>query len=125
MKEKLREENEELKERIKAGAKEYSKLFDKYRLIRNQQLNMDVYHDLNGEVVLSARRHSAIQNSNVVTYSSTNNTNPNNTNFLFDRFFNSSMLSNEGQQFDSDSAIQVSKQIDSIYTDRLINEKPI
>lgn len=125
MKEKLREENEELKERIKAGAKEYSKLFDKYRLIRNQQLNMDVYHDLNGEVVLSARRHSAIQNNNAVAYSSTNNTNPNNTNFLFDRFFNSSMLSNEGQQFDSDSAIQVSKHIDSIYTDRLINEKPI
>ena len=86
---------------------------------------MDVYHDLNGEVVLSARRNSAIHNNNAVTYSSTNNTNANNTNFLFDRFFNSSMLSNEGQQFDSDSAIQVSKHIDSIYTDRLINEKSV
>ena len=50
----LRAENEELKERIKAGAKEYSKLFEKCRILKNQQLNYDmnnVYHDLNGDVL--------------------------------------------------------------------------
>lgn len=97
LKNKQREEIEELKERIKAGAKEYSKLFDKYRLVRNQQLNMDVnvYHNLNGDVVPLGRNNptAATPNNNV----------------LFERFFNSSMLSNNESrdQFDSDSAIQV------------------
>ena len=50
----LQNENEELKERIKAGAKEYSKLFEKYRLLKNQQFNydMNIYHDLNGNIHL-------------------------------------------------------------------------
>lgn len=58
--EKFKIENEELKERIKAGAKEYSKLFDKYRLIKNRQFNQDinVYHDLNGGVHLRREMNS-------------------------------------------------------------------
>lgn len=46
----LEQENEELTERLKAGGKEYSKLFEKYRFIKNQQFNydMNVYQDLNG-----------------------------------------------------------------------------
>lgn len=91
-KEKQREEIEELKERIKAGAKEYSKLFDKYRLVRNQQLNMDVnvYHNLNGDVILGRR--------------SSSNLSPN---LMLDRFMNSSSINDS--QFDSDSAIQVKR----------------
>jgi predicted nuclease with TOPRIM domain len=55
----MKSENEELKERIRAGAKEYSKLFEKYRLLKNQQFNtdMNVYHDLNGEMHIT-RRHN-------------------------------------------------------------------
>lgn len=51
-KENLERENEELKERIKAGAKEYTKLIEKYRLLKNQQFNydMNIYHDLNGDI---------------------------------------------------------------------------
>jgi predicted nuclease with TOPRIM domain len=55
----LKNENEELKERIRAGAKEYSKLFEKYRLLKNQQFNtdMNVYHDLNGEMHITRRNN--------------------------------------------------------------------
>lgn len=51
---KLKSENQELRERIQAGSKEYSKLFEKYRLIKNQQFNydMNLYHDLNGSDIL-------------------------------------------------------------------------
>ncbi|RNA08855.1 tax1-binding 1, partial [Brachionus plicatilis] len=34
--ERLRQQNEELKDRIRAGGKEYSKLFEKYRLLKNK-----------------------------------------------------------------------------------------
>ncbi len=48
--EKMKQENDELRDRIKAGAKEYSKLMEKYHMIKNQQFNNDinVYHELNG-----------------------------------------------------------------------------
>jgi hypothetical protein len=64
--EKLREENQELKERIQAGAKEYSKLFEKYRLIKNQQFNydMNLYHDLNGADILIRKDLNRFNNTN-------------------------------------------------------------
>ena len=63
---KLREENQELKERIQAGAKEYSKLFEKYRLIKNQQFNydMNLYHDLNGADILIRKDLNRFNNTN-------------------------------------------------------------
>ena len=53
-------DNDELKERIKAGAKEYSKIFDKYRLLKNQQFNNDinVYHDLSSGDILMPRKYT-------------------------------------------------------------------
>lgn len=46
----LKLENEELKERINAGGKEYSKLAEKIRMLKSQNFmnnDMNVYHDLN------------------------------------------------------------------------------
>ena len=66
LKEHIQQENEELKERIRAGAKEYTKLFDKYRLIKNQQFNsdMNVYHDLSsGDIHLGNRLPATRQRS--------------------------------------------------------------
>jgi hypothetical protein len=56
----LEQENEELTERLKAGGKEYSKLFEKYRFIKNQQFNydMNVYQDLNGGSDLRFRKNA-------------------------------------------------------------------
>jgi hypothetical protein len=63
---KLKEENQELKERIQAGAKEYSRLFEKYRLIKNQQFNydMNLYHDLNGADILIRKDLNRFNNVN-------------------------------------------------------------
>jgi hypothetical protein len=49
MVEQLKSENDELKDRLKVGYKEYTKLLEKYRLVKNQQFNhdMNAYHDLN------------------------------------------------------------------------------
>jgi len=45
----LRKENEELKDRVRCGAYEYTKLFEKLRLVKNQKFNneLNVYPDLN------------------------------------------------------------------------------
>lgn len=40
--EQLKEENEEFKERIRYGAMEYQKIFDKYRFYKNQKFNSDL-----------------------------------------------------------------------------------
>lgn len=90
--EKLKQENDDLKERIKAGAKEYSKLFEKYRIVKNKQFNHDinVYHDLNGGVHLRRELNS---HSHILYANSTQHEN----------------------EFDSDSAIQVIYQL-KLYT---------
>jgi len=45
----LRKENEELKDRVRCGAYEYTKLFEKLRLVKNQKFNneLNVYPELN------------------------------------------------------------------------------
>ena len=50
-KEEIKQENEELKERIRHGALEYTKLFEKNRLLKNQKFNseVNVYHDLTSD----------------------------------------------------------------------------
>jgi hypothetical protein len=55
IKDKLKEENEELKDRIKAGAKEYSKLLEKYHMVKNQQFNseLNAYNDMSGDVQMN------------------------------------------------------------------------
>ena len=69
MVEHLKAENEELKDRLKAGNKEYTKLLEKYRLVKNQQFNhdMNIYHDLNGDVIGIRKdfnyKHDNINNS--------------------------------------------------------------
>ena len=42
----LEKDNEDLKERIKQGAKEYTKLFEKNRLLRNQRFNNEISNDM-------------------------------------------------------------------------------
>jgi hypothetical protein len=44
-------ENEELKDRVRCGAYEYTKLFEKLRLLKNQKFNneLNVYHGLNSQ----------------------------------------------------------------------------
>jgi len=45
----LRKENEELKDRVRCGAYEYTKLFEKLRLLKNQKFNneLNVYQEQN------------------------------------------------------------------------------
>ena len=89
-----------MKDRIKAGAKEYSKLFEKYRLIKNKQFNQDlnVYTDLCGNEHLAKKSESwstdsAIQEkSNQTRVSSTDIENT-----LLDALLNSS-LNNQPQK---------------------------
>lgn len=66
----LRKENEELKDRVRCGAYEYTKLFEKFRLVKNQKFNneLNVYHDLSSpqddENKLRRRSHiTSIQSS--------------------------------------------------------------
>ena len=40
--EELKQENEELKERIRYGALEYTKIFEKCRLLKNQKFNSEM-----------------------------------------------------------------------------------
>ncbi len=49
----MNQENQELKERIRHGAMEYTKLFEKNRLLKNQKFNseINIYHDLTGEEI--------------------------------------------------------------------------
>jgi len=42
----LEKDNEDLRERIKQGAKEYTKLFEKNRLLRNQKFNSELSQDI-------------------------------------------------------------------------------
>lgn len=42
----LEKDNEDLKERIKQGAIEYTKLFEKNRLLKNQRFNSEISHDM-------------------------------------------------------------------------------
>lgn len=44
----IRKENEELKDRVRCGAYEYTKLFEKLRLLKNQKFNneLNVYHGM-------------------------------------------------------------------------------
>ena len=92
--EKNRQENEELKDRIKAGAKEYSKLFEKYRLIKNKQFNHDlnVYTDLCGNELLVKKNESISTDSAIqekTNQSRVSSTDIENT--LLDAFLNSSL----------------------------------
>lgn len=50
---KLRLENEDLKERINAGAAEYAKLLDRYKMIRGRQASQDIpaYNNLANELM--------------------------------------------------------------------------
>jgi archaellum component FlaC len=53
----LKRENEELKERINAGGKEYSKLAEKIRILKSQHCNdTNVYHDLNTGDAMNIKR---------------------------------------------------------------------
>jgi hypothetical protein len=64
IKDKLKEENEELKDRIKAGAKEYSKLLEKYHVVKNQQFNSEInaYNDMSGEQSRYKQHHQPHSN---------------------------------------------------------------
>lgn len=106
--EKYKQENEELKDRIKAGAKEYSKLMEKYHLVKNQQFTNDInnmYQDLSNEA--TNNRRDVFQNA----YNNKQNTNNNNTNNMILRQripTNNTALSNNNNNnnnSESDSAI--------------------
>ena len=70
MVEHLKTENDELKDRLKVGNKEYTKLLEKYRLVKNQQFNhdMNIYQDLNGDIISIRKdfnyKHNNNNNSN-------------------------------------------------------------
>lgn len=52
----LQKENEELKERIRYGAIEYQKIFEKYRLIKNQRFNNEINYQDGCDNHLTRRR---------------------------------------------------------------------
>ena len=118
--EKVRLENEELKDRLKAGAKEYSKLFEKYRLNKNKNQDLSVYSDLCGSEHLiklneSMSTDSAIQEkSNQTRVSDFENT------FLLDTLLNSS-LNTQPQK--TTSSVNVREQFgrENVFDDGLIN----
>lgn len=60
----LEKDNDDLRERIKQGAKEYTKLFEKNRLLRNQRFNNEISHDVDSSTNTSCRsRFSRNHNS--------------------------------------------------------------
>ncbi len=91
----LEQENEELTERLKAGGKEYSKLFEKYRFIKNQQFNhdMNVYQDLNSGSEIRFRK----------------NANGNERMIRSSTFGTSTPMTESSNLIDIDSAVQVFK----------------
>ena len=93
----MRHENSELKDRIKAGAKEYSKLMDKYHFIKNKQFNadMNIYHDLSGD---SQTRRSELFSLNNRFGMTSSQINP--------ILLNRQRPSTNEQETDTDSAIQ-------------------
>ncbi|CAF1053420.1 unnamed protein product [Brachionus calyciflorus] len=95
--EKSRMENEELKERIKTGAKEYSKLYEKYRLLKNKQFNHDlnVYTDLCGNEHLVKRNESLSTDSAIQGGSSQRVSTTDIENTLLDALLNSSLGHNQ------------------------------
>jgi hypothetical protein len=57
----LEKDNDDLRERIKQGAKEYTKLFEKNRLLRNQRFNNEICNDAESNASCRsrlARRHT-------------------------------------------------------------------
>ncbi len=107
MVEQLKSENEELKDRLKVGNKEYTKLLEKYRLVKNQQFNhdMNVYHDLNGDIINIRKDFNYKLNNN----NSNNSTNTSQRIFMNERQhqlnFRHSTPACE-QDSENDSAIQ-------------------
>lgn len=91
--ERLRIENEELKDRVRAGGKEYSKLFEKYRLLKNKQFNHDlnVYTDLCGNEMIMKRNESISTDSAIQEKSQSRMSSADIENTLLDALLNSSL----------------------------------
>lgn len=84
----LKQENEELKERIRYGALEYTKIFEKCRLLKNQKFNSEMnQHENRNQLNSTSTDKSAIKENTKLSAQDSENT-------LLDAFLGSSFYNN-------------------------------
>ena len=63
----LEKDNDDLRERIKQGAKEYTKLFEKNRLLRNQKFNSELTQDIDSSNASCRSRLTRIHHNSTLS----------------------------------------------------------